>query len=399
MTIVLWLSVFGLFTGTVFLLLVLVSAVYFRRQTSTDSAATNDLPTVSVLKPLHGREPRLRENLESFFRQDHPRFEIVFGARHATDPALEVVRDLQRQYPAVATTVVLAGEPTAPNAKVCALEKMAAAMRGDVVVVSDSDVHVSPDYLRAVVAPLLDPKVGLVTCPYRGVPIGGLWSRLEAMGMSIELMSGVLVANMLEGMRFALGPTMALPRAVLEQIGGFGALAHYCADDYVLGNVVAAAGYEVVLSHHVVEHMAVARGFADSLGHQVRWMKSTRYSRPKGHVGSVLTFAMIYGVSGGAAALALGRPLLAAALFGTAFLNRAAQALAVGWGIVHDAGAARLCWLYPLRDLLGFFLWCASFTGSTIMWRGERYRLAAQGKMVTDPALPSSSVTSERSPA
>ena len=399
MTIVLWLSVFGLFTGTVFLFLVLASAVYFRRQEKHGPASEHDFPLVSILKPLHGSEPRLRENLESFFRQDHPRFEIVFGARHATDAALEVVRDLQRSYPAVATTVVLAGEPTAPNAKVCALEKMAAAMRGEVVVVSDSDVHVSPGYLRAVVAPLLDLKVGLVTCPYRGVPIGGLWSRLEAMGMSIELMSGVLVANMLEGMRFALGPTMALRRAVLEQIGGFGALAHYCADDYVLGNMVAAAGYQVVLSHHVVEHMAVARGFADSLGHQVRWMKSTRYSRPKGHVGTALTFAMIYGVTGGAAALALGHPLLATGLFCAAFLNRAAQALAVGGWIARDAGAARLCWLYPLRDLLGFFLWCASFTGSTIMWRGERYRLSAQGKMMTEGAVPASPVRSERSPA
>jgi ceramide glucosyltransferase len=399
MTIVLWLSVFGLFTGTVFLFLVLVSAVYFRRQGAESAAPGTELPMASVLKPLHGSEPRLRENLESFFRQDHPRFEIVFGARHATDPALEVVRELQGKYPGVATTVVLAGEPSAPNAKVCALEKMAAAMRGEVVVVSDSDVHVSPDYLRAVVAPLLDAKVGLVTCPYRGVPIGGLWSRLEAMGMSIELMSGVLVANMLEGMRFALGPTMALRRTVLEQIGGFGALAHYCADDYVLGNVVAAAGYEVVLSHHVVEHMAVARGFADSLGHQVRWMKSTRYSRPKGHVGTVLTFAMIYGVVGAAAALALGHSLLAAALFAVAFLNRVVQALAVGWGIVQDDGAARLCWLYPMRDLLGFFLWCASFTGSTILWRGERYRLSAHGKMVTEAALPANPVGSERSPA
>ncbi len=398
-TVVLSVALFGLLTGTIFLLLVLAAAVYFHRRRRGAVPGDAQLPLVTVLKPVHGIEPRLRENLESFFRQDYPNFEIVFGARHADDAALGVVRRLQQDFPHVPSGIVLAGEPTSPNAKVCALEKMSASARGEIVVVSDSDVHVTPDYLRAIVAPLLDPKVGLVTCPYRGVPIGGLWSRLEAMGMSIELMSGVLVANLLEGMRFALGPTMALRRTVLDQIGGFGVLADYCADDYVLGNMAAAAGYEVVLSHHVVEHLAVARGLADSLGHQVRWMKSTRYSRPKGHVGTLLTFAMPFGVLGMAAALVLGHPALAAGLFAAAFFNRMVQALAVGWGVVRDREAAWLCWLYPLRDLLGFFLWCASFTGSTIVWRGERYRLLAQGKMAPESAVASEAAASERSPA
>lgn len=395
-------AMLGLVTGTVFLFLVIIAAVRFHRgRRAVVRPVGTDLPAATLLKPLHGSEPRLRENLESFFRQDYPDFEIVFGARNRQDAALAVVEELQRQYPAVRSIVVLSGEPSSPNAKVCALEKMAAAASGSVFVISDSDVHVTPDYLREVTRPLLEPKIGLVTCLYRGVSIGGPWSRLEALGMSVEMTSGVLVANMMEGMRFALGPTMALRRDVLEMVGGFAVLADYCADDYVLGNLVHEAGYEVVLSHHFIEHVAVAHTMTDSLGHQVRWMKSTRYSRPKGHVGTGLTFAMPFGVLGFIGGLALGRPELAIVLLGWAFLNRLVQALVAGWAIVGDAAAAAYCWLYPVRDLLGFCLWCASFGTPAIVWRGERYRLLAQGKMVPQSAIPGSAtpVRSDGSPA
>src|SRR5207253_685229 len=162
----------------------------------------------------------------------------------------------------------------------------------------DSDVFVAPNYLREVAPPLTDAKLGVVTCLYRGLPVGGLWARLEALGMSVEMTSGVLIANMLEGMKFALGPTMATRKDVIEKIGGIAQLGDYCADDYVIGNLADAAGYENALSSHVIDHVVLSHDWTNSWGHQVRWMKSTRYSRPKGHFGSGLTFAAPFGILG-----------------------------------------------------------------------------------------------------
>jgi ceramide glucosyltransferase len=200
--------------------------------------------------------------------------------------------------------------------------------------------------------------------------------------MSVEMTAGVIVADMLEGMRFALGPTMALRRDVLEAIGGFQVLAHYCADDYVIGEKVFESGHEVVMSPHVIEHIVLNRTLKDSLLHQVRWMKSTRFSRPKGHVGTGLTFAIPFGFAGFVAGLALHNVGLALALLSWAILNRTTMSIVAGGCTVGDSQAILYCWLYPLRDLMGFGFWLASFLGRTIVWRTERYRLETGGRMV-----------------
>ena len=374
-------SIVGLLSCTVFLILLAGACVRFRSRTLTTGFA-GPWPQVSLLKPLHGLEPALEANLESFFRQDYPRYEIIFGCRQESDPALDVVQAVRRRYPQVPVRVVFSGEPDRPNAKVCSLERMAEVAGSDYLVISDSDVRVTPQYLRATVRPLLQPEVGMLTCLYRGVPSGGLWSRLEALGMSVEMTAGVVVADMLEGLKFALGPTMAIRRDVLEEIGGFHVLADYCADDFVLGQRVFEAGKQVVLSHYVVHHVAVHQRWLSSLQHQVRWMKSTRFSRPKGHVGTGLTFAMPFGLLGLLAGVVMGDPLLGLALLLYAALNRMTEAMLAGWSVVRDPLAMRYFWLYPIRDLMGFFLWCASFFNTCIVWRGERYQLQPGGKMV-----------------
>jgi ceramide glucosyltransferase len=373
-------SLIGLFSSTVYLILVLKAALRFRSSRTTASAIP--LPRVTVLKPLHGLEPYLERNLESFFVQDYPDFEIVFGAREAADPALKIVDALQRKYPQIKTRVVLSGEPAYPNAKVFALENMTAQTVSDYLVITDSDVCVDRDCLREVILPLLDSNNGVVTCLYRGLSAGGFWSRLEALGMSVELPSGVLVANMLEGMKFALGPVMATRKDVLNSIGGIAALGQYCADDYVLGNLAYQSGKRVVLSHHVIGHVAMNTTARASLTHQVRWMRSTRFSRSAGHIGTGFTYAMPFGLLGLVAGAILYNWQLGLGLFAWAFLNRAIQAIVVGSGVLGDRDSLKLCWLYPLRDLMGFFVWCASFTGSEIVWRNERYRLVPGGRMV-----------------
>jgi len=370
----------GLLACTVFLLLVMVASWRHLRQPGFPPSGS--WPDVTMLKPLHGMEPNLEANLESFFAQDYPHFEIIFGARDPADPALEVVRKLHKKYPGVKAKIVTSGPPDRPNAKICSLEKMYAEASTDYLVISDSDVHVSGSYLREVVAPLLDRRIGLVTCLYRGVPTGGLWSGLEGLGMSVEMTSGVVVANMLEEMRFALGPTMAVRRDALEKAMGVSALADYCADDYLLGKRVFEAGYKVILSKYVIDHVVINRDFSQSLQHQIRWMKSTRFSRPAGHIGSGLTFAMPFGLFGAAIALLTGHVLLAVGFLGAAVANRMALAVLAGWFVVRDRRALTECWLYPVRDFAGFCYWCASFFGNTIVWRNETYQLEQDGKMV-----------------
>jgi ceramide glucosyltransferase len=379
----LWLvSITGLVSSTVYLMLVIKAAQRFRLDLRDPISDGLSLPGVSVLKPLHGLEPHLERNLESFFLQEYREFELIFGARTSRDPALEVVERLQRKHPQVKSRIVLSGEPEYPNAKVFTLEKMLDCAQFSYLVITDSDVVVNKNCLREVVFPLLDKENGVVTCLYRGLPAGGFWSRLEALGMSVELPSGVLVANMLEGMKFALGPVMATRKDVLDSIGGIATLGQYCADDYVLGNRAHLGGKRVVLSKHIIGHVAMNTSARRSLEHQVRWMRSTRFSRTAGHIGTGLTYAMPFGLLGLAAGILGHHFQLGAALFDWAFLNRMTQSIAIGWGVVEDSQSLSLSWLYPVRDLLGFVVWCASFLGRDIVWRNHRYRLVTDGKMV-----------------
>ena len=392
MTLLFWrtllaISAFGLVSSSVYLLLLVFAVVRFNRrvrtaQTSVLGVAPDLLPAVTIFKPVHGMEARLQENLESFFLQEYPDFEIIIGSRSADDPAVVLAERLRHRYPKVKSRIVISGAPEWPNAKVFTLSKMLPLSRHNYFVISDSDVRVGPDFLRNVIPPLLDPKLGLVTCLYRGDPDSDFWSLLEALGMSVEMPSGVVMAEMLEGIRFALGPAVALRRDALEAIGGIRATADYYSDDYVLGNMIWEKGYEVIFSHYFVYHVLTPRALRRTLGDQLRWMKSTRHSRPWGHVGTGLTFAVQFGLLGLLAAVSLGEVRIGIALFAIAFVNRVIQSVAVGWKVLKDPRALRLCWLYPLRDLQGFIVWVASFLSHSFYWRGERYDFTDDGKIV-----------------
>jgi ceramide glucosyltransferase len=383
---VLYLAIGGTCTSMFYLLLVLVGAIRFhlraRSASKLVSGLQSSLPPVTILKPVHGMELRLEENLESFFRQDYPDYEIIIGARAVDNPALLLAEKVCKRYPQVKSRIVVSGPPVWPNAKVFSLAKMIPAASYDYFVVSDSDVQVAHDFLRNVVPPLLDPALGLVTCLYQGVPAGDFWSVLEALGMSVEMPSGVVVADMVEGIRFALGPAVAVRRDVLDKIGGIAATADYYSDDYVLGNKVWRAGYKVIFSHHVIQHVLTPRPLSRTLGDQLRWMKSTRYSRPVGHIGTGLTYAMPFGILGLIAAAALGHPAFGVILFSAAIANRIIQSIVVGRGLIGDRRAFYFSWLYPIRDLVGWFLWVCSFTGGNFFWRGEMYRFRKGGTIV-----------------
>jgi ceramide glucosyltransferase len=381
------LAALGLITSTGFTAIVLWAVSGYLRERREALAQLQAQPAftppLTLLKPLHGAEPGLEPELESFFLQDYPNYEILFCTRVPNDPGLELARQVAARHPNIpAKFLSTNGHPDYINAKVASMELMEAAASHDILVISDSDVRVTPDYLRAVALPFADPKVGGMTCPYRGVAVeGGLWARLEAVGMSVEMTSGVLAARAMEGMQFVLGPTMAFRRETIRRMGGFKVTADYCADDFVLGNQTYKLGETVVLSHHAIDHMVINSDFIDSMKHQVRWMKSTRFSRPAGHFATSLSFSVPFGLLALASAVALGHTTLGLALFAWSIATRLALALAVGRGVVGDRSWFSLLVLYPIRDLMGFGFWVAGYWGNRILWRSRIFELLPGGKM------------------
>ena len=397
------LGLFGLLTSSVFLGLVLVGALAFRREAARQElalqVAPEFLPPVTLFKPLHGAEVGLEANLRTFFEQDYlthvaasgldvmvrgiSRVEVLFCARTEADAGLEIARRVAAEYPEITTRIVTSGEPWGANAKVCSLATMAKVATHDLWVISDSDVRVTPEYLRRVVLPFADAKVGCATCLYRGMTAeGGIWSRLEAVGMTVEMSSGVCVANLLEPMQFALGPTMSARRECVAEIGGFEAMVEYCSDDFLLGNWIAAKGHRVALSGHAIDHMVLHANFVNSIKHQVRWMKSTRFSRPKGHFGTGLTFGVPFGVLTWVAALLLGHPVLAWAALAGSVLGRCLQAWVMAKWVVRKRRAWPSMILFPIRDAMGMLFWALSYGSRRILWRGEVYELVEGGRMV-----------------
>jgi ceramide glucosyltransferase len=398
----LFVGLFGLLTSSVYLGMVLIGARRFRREATRESSRLEEqpefLPAISLFKPLHGDEFGLEANLRTFFEQDYlahiaasggvtvengvSRVELLFCARSDADEGLEIARRVAAEYPEITTKFVTSGAPWAANAKVCSLAAMAKVATHDLWAISDSDVRVTPDYLRRIVTPFANEQVGCATCLYRGVVMkGGLWSQLEAVGMTIEMSSGICADSLVEPVRFALGPTMVTRRERVEEMGGFESMADYCADDFVLGNRIAKNGHKVVLSGHAIDHMVLQADFVDSIKHQVRWMKSTRYSRPKGHLGTSLTFGVPFGVTAWAGALMLGMPVLGwCALLGSV-LGRSVQAWVVGRYVVQEKRIWTAMVLFPLRDLIGPLIWALSYASNRIQWRGEIYELVDGGRM------------------
>ena len=331
---------------------------------------------ISILKPLSGLDLDLESNLRTFFEQDYPAFEILFAVRDATDPAAEVVAQLQKQYPRVPSRLILTGEPPYANAKVYSLTHMLAAASHDLVVMSDSDIRVTPHLLRTIAAEFHNPKTGVATCPYRAVPGASFWSALEATGINTDFWASALVARMIEGMHFAVGPTIAARRHVLDSIGGMDHLKDYLAEDFVMGKFAAEAGHGVILSSYVVEHHIGSATLRENIAHRVRWTRSTRRSRPAGYIGQLFTMPL---------PLALLICIIAPAWWVVLPITLVVRTLAA-YVVSARVLRAKINWLLLLlEDVIGFCFWIAGFFGNTILWRGRRYRLFSDGRFELIP--------------
>lgn len=363
--------------------MVVAAALRFGLRRRREKRAGADfLPAVSMLKPLHGTEPGMERNLETFFEQDYPEFELLFCAREESDEGLSLARRVGARYPHVDAQFVTCGEPMPKfhNAKVYSLAKLDSVAKNDLYVTSDADVRVERNYLRQMIQTLKDPHVGLASCVYLGTTEGGFSAQIDAVGKSVEMSSGVLVADMLEGTKFALGATMAVRRKSFQDVGGFDELGQFYADDFVLGNRLAKQGTGVLLATHVIRLMVQDAPFWLSFRNQLRWMQSTRRSRPWGHLGTGLTFAMPFGVVGLLWGVSSGHALLGLMWLAAMVLNRWVQSFAV-LRALGDSNWLHGMLLYPIRDMLGSMLWMASYGGDNFYYRGKVYKLKDGGRV------------------
>jgi ceramide glucosyltransferase len=336
------------------------------------------------------------ESFRSHCLQDYPQYEIIFGVNRASDEAVAEVERLQREFPKHEIRLVVCSEGTAPlkpteglngppadglngppaqgaNRKVCNLVQMMRAAKYGHIVINDSDIRVERDYLRRVVAPMEDARVGMVTALYRAEGGRSLASRMEAITIATDFAGGVLCAMELEGgLHFGLGSTLAFPRAAAEAIGGLEALVDYLADDHELGRMIGEAGYEVVLADTVVETYLPEYGWRAMFEHQLRWARTIRDLRKGGYIGVLLTFGLPWAL---AAALCAGGTGWSLGLLAVVAAARFISGYVLCGAVLGDRRTMRDLWLIPARDAVGVAIWFASFGGDTIVWRGERFHL------------------------
>jgi ceramide glucosyltransferase len=331
-------------------------------------------PGISILKPIKGVDPRMHAGLASHCAQNYAGpFELLFGVSSLSDPAVAEVARLRVDFPHINIRLIECPERLGPNGKLSNLAQMLPHARHEHILVNDSDILVSPNYLTHIAAAFHQDNIGLVTAPYIGLASNTLWSRLEALGISTDFIPGALVARALEGgLRFGLGSTLATPKSALASIGGFESLTDQLADDYELGARLHRAGYRVELLREVVATSVppyTLRGFCD---HQLRWARGTRDSRRAGYLGLGITYVLPWAVL---TVIASGAALWSFTLFSVALLARMAVALVIGVGLLRDGQVLRDLLLLPLRDAFGLFFWAWSYASDTVVWRGERFRL------------------------
>lgn len=360
--------------AAIYQLLAIAAAVrhLLARHADRSGGSSKSLPAVSVLKPLHGIDPNTYAAFVSQAEQQYPAFEILFGVRDSSDPAAAEVRRLQRAYPDAPIRMIVTGSVLAGNGKVGVLIELAREARYPVLVVNDSDIRVTPEYLSRVVAPLEDPRVGIVTCLYRAKP-HNVFAAWEALGIATDFMPSTLVAQLLGVREFGLGSTLAFRAADLRRIGGFEALSDYLADDYQLAKRITSLGSRAVLSTYTVETALGDASWSGIWRHQIRWARTIRASKG-GYAGLPITHAGLWV----AIAFLLGAPMPAAALLILRMLSAFLTA-----GLVLGSRLISAFWLAPLWDLYAFCVWAASYAGNTVRWRDQVLTIDSEGRIQT----------------
>jgi ceramide glucosyltransferase len=362
----------------IYYLIALYSSWQFFRRPAPNASDRTFTPPVSNLKPVRGLDPDAYENFASFCRQDYPDYELLFCVGDKDDPVFPVLEKLMRDFPERRIRVLFGSGGRGTNDKVVKLARMVSEAEHEVVVISDSDVRARPDYLRTVVAPLADAKVGAVTCFYVPIEDKTLTESLQTIGMFSDFYAGILVARQLDGVKFALGPTIATTRTRLAGFGGYEAIANRPADDLLVGRLIAEQGYDVELLSYTIQTVADYQSLRELVHKRLRWVVVMRHMRPWGHLGLLLTQGLPWSL----AAIAI-HPTAGVALgyLGTYFALRFAMTWTVGiWGLKHHELWKKLG-LIPAWDAMAFIIWLTSFGRNSIRWRDGQYYIR-DGRLV-----------------
>jgi ceramide glucosyltransferase len=356
-----------------YLLVIYSSWRFFRRSSDSDSAGvSNFTPPVSNLKPIRGIDPEAYENFASFCRQDYPDYELLFCVGEKDDPIVPVLEKLIRDFPERQIRILFGAQHNATNDKAAKLDRLVTEARHEFLVISDSDVRATPDYLRTVVAPLADPRVGAVTCLYVPIAMKTLTESLQAIGMVSDFYAAVMVGRQIDGMKFALGPTIATSRTRIAGFGGYRAIANLPGDDVLVGRLIAEQGYEVKLLPYPLQTVPDYQSMPDLLRKRMRWFVVMRHVRPRGHLGLLLTQGLPWSL----AAIAV-HPTLGLALgYLVAYVGlRLTMTWLIGIKGLRDQALWRKMWMVVVWDALAFFLWLVSFGRNRFHWRGGEYTI------------------------
>ncbi|HEX3683395.1 MAG TPA: glycosyltransferase [Bryobacteraceae bacterium] len=327
-------------------------------------------PPVSILKPVRGIDPDAYENFASFCRQDYPDYEILFCAGADDEQAINAIEQLKRDFPERRIRLLFGSRRRAVNDKVAKLARLVAEAQHEYLAISDSDVRVAPDYLRSVMAPLADAKVGGLTCFYGSIQDHTFADRLQTVGMFSDFYAGIIVARQLDGVKFALGQTIVTKRALIAGFGGYQRLENRPGDDLLVGRLIAEQGYEVKLLPYTVGTVSDYRSIGELLQKRLRWIVVMRHMRPWGHLGLLMTYGLPWSI----AAVAI-HPTLSVALgyLGAYALLRLAMTWSIGVRGLRRSGLLKEIGLIPVWDAVACLLWLASFLRNSVRWRGGEY--------------------------
>ncbi len=387
-----WVFLVPVIGGSIFAVLQLAAVLRFFRPRGSAPGQTRKQPSafqppVTVLKPVSGLEKGLKDRLRTACLQDYPEYQVVYSVQSPSDPALPLLREIEAEFGSDRVSVVVQSIQAGPNGKVNNLLGGLMAARHDVLVISDSDVWLTPDYLAVMVAPLADPQTGMVCTPFRARGASRWFERMELLSYNADFIPSVIFTFLTSASEFCLGPSVALRRDTLDRIGGFEPLAEYLAEDHEIGRRVGALGLAMAFPPHLIDVDLDIASVSDWWVHQVYWDQNTRVANPAGFGASVLIrsvpFALLY------ALVTWGDPVGLAVLAAACAIRLATAGAVLEWGMRDREGLRSLLWL-PLRDCAGLVTWVLAFTKQTVIWRGTRFRLTKGGRMVAvgEPALP-----------
>jgi ceramide glucosyltransferase len=375
-----WICLIPTIGGSIYAILCLLAVLRFRTQPpSQPRCSFSDWPPVTILKPVHGLEKNQRENFRSACLQDYPQYEVVFCVQDFRDPVLPILKEIEKEFGAERVSITIEDRQVGPNGKINNLLGGLSRSRYNTLVISDSDVHLKPDYLKSIVAPLVDPEVGCVCTLYKATSAGRWFEKMELLTFNADFIPSVIFAHITGASNFCLGPSMALHRSTLEAIGGLESLADYLVEDYEVGRRLWVSGRKVALVRHFIDIVVDLKNPSQWWDHQIYWDQNTRAARPIGFLASILIrsvpFSLFYGIFRLADALGL-------AVLGIAIgLRLITAAFMMGWGFRDREGLRNIA-LLPLRDMVGLITWLLAFTKRAVIWQGSEFALTRDGRLV-----------------